>query len=237
MILGRHMSRAACIKDAKALDINAVQVFVKSPQIWACPALPSKPTDFGNLYVCAHASYLINLGKDSVESRQGLVREARLCKAIGIKDLVVHPGSGTVEWCIENLNRCAPYWPEGVRLLIENTAGQGNYIGGDMIDVMIIVTALEDDLDIGICFDTAHAWQYGLDPLEYLDTPEIKVFHVNDSLTPKSSHKDRHANIGYGTMPIDIFEALAQIKDVPLIMETPELHAEKDIKIFRRMAR
>ena len=99
---------------------------------------------------------------------------------------------------------------------------------------MVIKKSVEG-INIGICFDTAHAHAFGLNILEWYKMPEIKVFHINDSVGKFGCRKDRHANIGYGTIPIEIFQELAKIKNIPLILETPHEHMIADIKIMKEM--
>jgi deoxyribonuclease-4 len=124
-----------------------------------------------------------------------------------------------------------------VRLLLENTAGQGSYLGGDFSHLAALLEGF-DKQRCAVCLDTchAHAAGYDLSTAEgYAQTmagfdrlvglEQIKVFHLNDSLKPCGSKVDRHAHIGEGTIGRAGFACLMQDQrfvEIPMILETPK---------------
>ena len=121
--------------------------------------------------------------------------------------------------------------------MIENTAGQGSSIGCTFEQVADLVAALEDDLPIGVCFDTAHTFASGYDistAAGFKKTvrdiersfgfDKLKLIHCNDSKVPLGSRVDRHQHIGLGHIGIDAFRRLThnvKFRRVPFILETP----------------
>jgi deoxyribonuclease-4 len=186
-------------------------------------------------YICAHAGYLINMANHASPSRDALLLEAKRCDQLGIPDMVVHTGSGKVEDIITTLNSYGDEWPISVRLLLENTAGQGNYRGGDILELQYIIDHVVHPMPLGICYDTAHAWGNGNAILAEIHHPMVKLVHLNDSEVQFCSHKDRHANIGYGTIHPGVFKYIAEHVEVPCIMETPETYAVEDLKLFKNL--
>ena len=147
----------------------------------------------------------------------------------------MHPGSGSIQVVIDSLNAIAPEWPSSVRLLLENTAGQGKYVGSTIKELQMIIDYISHPMPLGICYDTAHAWGAGSNIGDDVNHPMIKLVHLNDSLVSHGSRKDRHANLGHGTMPGDLFQWLAETIEVPIIMETPEILAVQDLNYFKSL--
>jgi deoxyribonuclease-4 len=154
---------------------------------------------------------------------------------LGIPDMVVHPGSGLVTCVIKLLSSYGDEWPSSVRLLLENTAGQGKYIGGDVLELQYIIDNVSTPMPLGICYDTAHAWGHGNDIIADLSHHMIKVIHLNDSLVDFGTKKDRHANLRRGTIPPKVFDYIAATVEVPCIMETPEDYAKQDLVYFKAL--
>ncbi len=170
--------------------------------------------------------------------------ELQRCARLGINDLVLHPGAhldSGVETGLERIRQAfheiLPDAPSGVRLLLENTAGQGSYLGGDFAHLASLLEGFDENR-FGICFDTCHAHTAGydlsseesydnvmteFDRLVGLD--KIKAFHLNDCLKPCGSKVDRHAHIGQGTIGRTGFACLMQdqrFAEVPMVLETPK---------------
>lgn len=238
MFIGRHVRLSQLRKDIINYGINAAQVFTKPPQQWFGKTLSNTDTikyDKNKYYICAHAGYLINLANQQSQSAKALLHEANRCDWLNIPDLVVHPGSGNISTVVSTLNSLANDWPKNVRLLLENTAGQGKYIGGNISDLEIIVSNI--DIPAGICYDTAHAWGHGNSILDEIYNPLIKTIHLNDSIVPFGSKKDRHGNLGLGNIPLEIFYAIADSIKIPVIMETPEHLANEDLELYKQWAK
>src|SRR5262249_48722854 len=125
-----------------------------------------------------------------------------------------------------------------VKVLIENTAGQGSCLGHRFEHLATILQLVAEPQRLGVCFDTCHAFAagYALAPAaEYEATcrtfdklvglKRLKVFHVNDSLKPLGSRVDRHAHIGKGKLGLEPFRLLVndpRFRDHPMILETPK---------------
>lgn len=130
-----------------------------------------------------------------------------------------------------------PESPAEVRILIENTAGQGTYLGGDFSHLAVLLEGFDEER-FGVCFDTCHAHTAGYDLSteegytkvitefdQLVGIDKIKAFHLNDSLKPCGSKVDRHAHIGEGTIGRSGFACLMQDKrfvKTPMILETPK---------------
>ncbi len=199
--------------------------------------------------IVAHSSYLINLAAtDSdnlAKSRSALVDELQRCDRLGIPALVVHPGAhlgagleAGIDKIAESLRWVYDTHPElESRVLLENTAGQGTLVGHRLAELAAIISATETADRVGICIDTCHAWSagYALDQVgtwedflteidERFGPREPGCVHVNDSRIPLGGRRDRHANIGQGEIPPEVFARLLEeprFRSVPMILETP----------------
>ena len=125
----------------------------------------------------------------------------------------------------------------GVRVVLENMSCQGNTIGGDLRELKSIIDLVEDPARVGVCLDTCHAMaagydlssQAGFDKLlrefeEFVGWKWLVGCHINDSMGPVGCHRDRHQNIGQGTIGLDGFRRIVNcphFTDIPLILETP----------------
>ncbi len=259
-LLGAHVSVAGGLDNAFARGIEsgctALQIFTKNANRWqAKPISDVDASAFRQAWqesgigpVMAHDAYLINLAspKEAVweKSKNALRDELLRCAQLGITDLVMHPGAHLetgVETGLERIRKAfqeiLPETPQEVRLLLENTAGQGSYLGGDFAHLGTLLEGF-DEQRFGVCFDTCHAHAAGHD----LSTKEgyaqtmtefdrlvglekIKAFHLNDSHKPCGSKADRHAHIGQGTIGRVGFACLMQDQrfiEIPMVLETPK---------------
>jgi len=199
--------------------------------------------------VVAHCSYLINIAsKDSsTESKsiKSLQNELELCNLLDIPYLVLHPGSHVgagetsgIEKISKNLDKVLENCDGNSMILLENMAGQGTNLGYNFEQLQEIISKCRHKNKIGICFDTCHAFSAGYDLNsekgyketwgkfdQILGLKKLKVIHLNDSKTEVGSKKDRHENIGKGTIPLKIFELIMNDErfiNIPKILETPE---------------
>jgi deoxyribonuclease-4 len=259
-LLGAHVSVAGGLEKAFARGLEsyctALQIFTKNANRWQAKPISNEDAEaFHQAWqksgigpVIAHDAYLINLAspKEDVweKSKNALRDELLRCAQLGVTGLVMHPGAhlGTGEETGINRIRRAfheilPEAPPEVRLLLENTAGQGSYLGGDFAHLAALLEGFDSDR-FGVCFDTCHAHTAGYD----LSTAEsyaevmsefdrlvglkqIKAFHLNDCLKPCGSKVDRHAHIGQGTIGEVGFTCLMQdqrFSEVPMVLETPK---------------
>jgi len=259
-LLGAHVSVAGGLDNAFARGVEsgctALQIFTKNANRWQVkPISDEDASAFRQAWqqsgigpVMAHDAYLINLAspKDDVweKSKVALRDELMRCAQLGVTDLVMHPGAhlGTgVETGLQRIRAAfrelLPDTPPEVRLLLENTAGQGSYLGSDFAHFATLLEGF-DEKRFGICFDTCHAHAAGHD-LSTVESyahvmtefdrlvglEQIKAFHLNDSLKPSDSKVDRHAHIGQGTIGRTGFACLMRDQrffQIPMVLETPK---------------
>lgn len=198
-------------------------------------------------HVISHASYLINLGSESSEivkkSIVALYQELIRCKQLDIKYLVLHPGAGikdlqkSIKQIAEGISKVLSNFDGSTMILLETMAGQGTSVGNTFEQLALLRSLVEEKKRIGVCFDTCHAWAAGYDfssPESYhelwkqfdkiIGLEYLKACHINDSLKPRGSKVDRHADIGKGTMGLSTFELIMNDKNLfylPKILETP----------------
>lgn len=201
----------------------------------------------------SHDSYLINLGSPNEEvlykSRKLFSEELLRCQQLNIDYLNFHPGAattGTREECldtiVQSLLNIAPEVNRGhTRLLIETTAGQGTTVGWQFEDLGYLIDRTKNALPIGVCIDTCHSFSAGYD-IRTLEGWEnaLQIFektvglshlyalHLNDSLKPFGSRRDRHAHLGEGEIGIECFKVCAthpKLRHLMMILETP--HPER----------
>lgn len=198
--------------------------------------------------VVAHASYLINLAAIDpailARSRAALLDELLRCSRLGVEGLVLHPGAhlGSGEDCgvdrvAESLAAVLAECPDAATLvLLENTAGQGSCLGHRLEHLGAIRRRLEHPERVGVCLDTCHAFAAGYalhEPAGYeeffseleetVGWEALRCFHLNDSVKPFGSRRDRHAHLGEGEIGLGLFERLLhdpRLRSVPMILET-----------------
>lgn len=203
-----------------------------------------KENDIDYSKVIVHAPYIINLANDSDPDKFNfsvnfLIGEIERCDLLGIKNMVLHPGSHVglgVENGIHNIIRGLNLILDKgeCNILLETMAGKGTEIGRNLSEIQEIINGVEHKERIGVCLDTCHLNDAGYEISkfdEYLDEFDkkiglsyVKCIHINDSKNPIESHKDRHENIGYGTIGFDNLIKVIyneRLEDIPKILETP----------------
>lgn len=215
--------------------------------------------------IMSHASYLINLGSADSEmlkkSRAAFKEELRRCQQLGISFLNFHPGaagSASVEEYLERVNESLLHLEElategQTRLLLETTAGQGSSVGHCFEHLAFVIDRVHKKIPIGICIDTCHIFAAGYDirtradwekTLELFDTivglKYLYAFHVNDSMKPLGSKRDRHASLGKGEIGMECFKVMMQhpqLLEIPKYLETPNPDIwEEEIATLRNLA-
>ena len=196
--------------------------------------------DFSKVVV--HAPYIINLCNEgnfdfSVSFLKG---EVERVSKLGVKYMVLHPGSHVglgIDKGIENIIAGLNLVLDGktdVTILLETMAGKGSEVGSTMEEIKRIIDGVKDKTHIGVCLDTCHLNDAGYDMSnidKYLDEfdkiigiDRIGCIHINDSKNPLASHKDRHENIGFGTIGFDNLIKIIyneRLGEIPRILETP----------------
>ncbi len=262
VLFGAHMSMAGghhhAVNAAHAVGFGTVQVFTKSNNQWRAAALTDAHVaafraalaETGVADPVAHASYLINLASpdDALweKSIAALVVEVERGEALGIGDLVLHPGAHVGRGEEAGLDRVAAGLDEvhrrtrGVALKVdlETTAGQGTCLGHRFEHLGRLFERVGEPDRLGVCVDTCHIFAAGYPlgtPTEYDETMDslaravgldrVRVWHLNDSSKPLGSRVDRHAGIGRGHLGIEPFRHVvndARFRGLPMILETPK---------------
>ncbi len=211
--------------------------------------------------VVVHAPYLINLGNiDSVKnqlSRNFLLSEINRTNAFNVKYIVLHPGlhvNNGVEVglnsIIESLNDVFNQDNSDVIVCLETMAGKGSELGKTFDELAFIINHVDKKEKLGVCLDTCHINDAGYDVNDVdgvldefnkiIGLDKLKVIHLNDSKNIKGSHKDRHENIGFGTIGFETLRKWAtneRLKDIPKILETPYVNEfplyKKEIRMLK----
>jgi deoxyribonuclease-4 len=261
--LGLHISTgrgfAAAVDSARDLGVTAVQIFTGNPAAWKAPPVPPGPARefteslraIGVRTVVSHCNYLINLASDDpalqAKSRESLANEMERAAAYGLDHVIVHIGShkgsgleGGLARIVEAVEQALAAVPaeSSPRLLLENSAGTGDNVGGRFEELGELLSRLSPHADrLGICFDTAHAHSAGNDmagpaaaqaTLAHLDAAvgleRLFVIHTNDTEVPLGGRADRHWHIGQGLLTLETFAWMLNhpvLRRLPFILETP----------------
>ncbi|AYM03194.1 deoxyribonuclease IV [Levilactobacillus brevis] len=197
--------------------------------------------------VVVHAPYVVNLGNTTKPQNYAfavefLTAEVKRAAALGATQIVLHPGAhvgagpdAAIAQIAQGLDEILAAADEPVQIALETMAGKGTEVGRTFEELAAIMSATAHNDRLSVCFDTCHTSDAGyaiatdfdgvlaeFDHVIGLD--KLKVIHLNDSKNPQGSHKDRHTNIGYGTLGFDVLNNVAhhpQLATVPKIMETP----------------
>ena len=204
--------------------------------------------------VIVHAPYIINLANGDESkfnfSCNFLSEELKRVNTLGMKYLVLHPGSHVGQGVdigifniIKALNKVLSNDESDVMILLETMAGKGSELGKTFEELKQIIDGIKKKDRIGVCLDTCHLNDAGYDLNnfnEVLDSfdkiigiDKIKCIHINDSKNTLGLHKDRHENIGKGTIGLDILMKVIdnpKLKDVPKILETPYIDGKAPYK-------
>ena len=208
-----------------------------------------KEHDFDYSKVVVHAPYIINLANDKDPEKfkfsvRFLQEELERCELLGIKSIVLHPGSHVglgVDAAISNIAKGLNMilGTHDVTILLETMAGKGTEVGSSLEEVKRIIDLVDDKEHIGVCLDTCHLNDAGYDMSEFdsflnrfdslIGLDKIGCVHVNDSKNVLGAHKDRHENIGFGTIGFDNLISIIynnRLENIPKILETPYVDRE-----------
>ena len=260
LIIGSHVSYTkeegmlGSVKEALNYKENTFMFYTGAPQNTfrakidedkvkkAKELMKENDIDINNVII--HAPYIINLANDKDKDKYNfainfLKEELKRAKILGIKNIVLHPGSHVglgVEKGIQNiinaLNEVLK--EEGPTICLETMAGKGTEIGKTFEEINEIIKGIKNKEKIGVCLDTCHLNDSGYDIANFDELLEkfgkiiginkIKCIHINDSKNEKGTHKDRHENIGFGKLGFqNIINIIynEKLKEVPKILETP----------------
>ena len=278
-LVGAHVSIAGGLDKAfergTESGCSAIQVFTRNASRWQAKPLTDEQIEVfcrarkehsDIRYVSAHDSYLINLASPDRQLRRKSIEtfldELGRCHLLGIRDLVMHPGAhmgrGTaagIATVIESFLEIFSEAPPDVRVLLENTAGQGTCLGARIEELAEIISRVPEG-NFAVCFDTCHAFAAGYDLSSYngyhqvmeqfdrlIGYRNLALVHANDSRKELGSRVDRHAHVGQGFIGREGFRALMQdrkLQSVAKIIETPGgenyRHTLEDLALLRALA-
>lgn len=241
-------------KEAASYGANAMMIYTGAPQNTVRKDLSLMKIEEGKKYmedhgieeVVVHAPYIVNLGNNKDQNKyefaiEFLANELKRADALGAKQVTLHPGAhvglGT-KAAIENIAHGldeALKASKDVSVALETMAGKGTEVGRTFEELADIIEKCSENGRLSVTFDTCHVNDAGYDVKNGFDDVlsefdqiiglnRLKVVHLNDSKNECGAHKDRHENIGFGTIGFDSLNYIAhhpQLKDVPKIMETP----------------
>ena len=275
MIIGSHVSfnngLLGSVKQALSYNANTFMFYTGAPQntvrkeininntIEAHKLMEENNIDIKN--VICHAPYIINLANNIDINKwqfsiNFLKNEINRCETLGIKYIVLHPGSSVSLDKDVALKNIADALNEvinsetNVTLLLETMAGKGTECGKNIDELKYLISNIIYKNKIGVCLDTCHLNDSGVDIKNfdnYLNEFDEKIglnkigcVHINDSKNPLGSKKDRHENIGFGFIGYDNLINVIyneKLKNVPKILETPYIDEYPPYKFEIEMIR
>jgi deoxyribonuclease-4 len=268
MKLGVHISindgLSQSIDRALKLNCDTFQIFTRNPRAWQGKKITEEEANSFKKKlrnscikpVFSHMPYITNLCSPKKEiynrSIKSLIEEIKRCERLSIPYIVTHIGSHLGTSAEKAYNRVSEALKVALKnndiyILLENAAGSTNQIGSTFEEIKKIIDEVSDD-QIGICFDTCHAYVAGIDVKSQIGLNEtlhiidetigldrIKLIHLNDSVGNFGSHFDKHEHIGLGKIGETGVQRILQseFKNYPIILETPIDERRKDIDNLR----
>jgi deoxyribonuclease IV len=273
MKFGAHVSIAGGVQNAPLnaakIDCEVFQMFSRSPQGGPAPKLTPdiieaflEGTEKGKFAEWViHSPYYINFASGLEKTRQSSIRiireELERGSLLNAAYVMFHPGSGkdvgeeeAIKFCIEGIKKVLDGYNGTTKLLIEISAGAGMVIGDTFEEVAALLEGI-DHPELGVCFDTAHAFASGYDLRTAKTVKEtfatfdrliglerLKMSHCNDSKVELGARKDRHEHFGKGFIGLDGFRAIVASKELQhlnLYAETDPEGVVEDIKILKEI--
>lgn len=206
-----------------------------------------------------HLSYLVNLASPKEETWtygiEVLTEEIARVQYLGFRYIVMHPGSHVGEGPAYAIPRIAEALngilcgDESLFVCLETMAGDGSKVGNSLEEIAEIMALVKHRDKLGVCIDTCHNYSYGYDVVNDFDgflqrfdsvigLDRLKVAHINDSKHPLGAKKDRHANVGDGSLGTEALKRIVhhpQLRGIPMILETPggKYRSEIDLLLNR----
>jgi len=260
MAIGAHVSAAGGLwngpKNAGEIGCETFQFFSRPPQGGNVKAITPedielfqqslKDNQIASCYI--HGPYIINLASEKPSTRANSIRilreELERGSQLGVKGMMFHPGSAKnvgeetgTKFVTEGLNKIMDGYNGSCQLLVEISAGAGAVMGDTFEELASFLKGAERGSEIGICFDTQHAFGSGYDfrtakqldeMVKHFDQTigldRLVASHLNDSKVEFDSHKDRHEHIGEGYIGIEALKMFVQhpkLQHLDLLLETP----------------
>ena len=267
LIIGSHVSyknstgMLGCVKEALSYGANTFMFYTGAPQNTSRGEINDsltleayqlmKENNIELEKVIVHAPYIVNLANfnNFDFSVSFLTNEVERCHMLGVKYLVLHPGSAvncSREEAIKNIAKGLNLILDNdynVTILLETMAGKGNEVGKTFEELKSIIDLVKYQDKIGVCLDTCHINDAGYDirnfdkVLEGFDRvigiDKIGCIHVNDSKNDINTHKDRHENFGFGTLGFNNLINIIyhkKLENIPKILETPYVTKDDNSK-------
>lgn len=247
-------------KDAVSYGANTFMVYTGAPQNTRrkpidelnIPAAHSLMAAHDLKQIVVHAPYIINLGNTKKPgyfefATDFLAAEIARAEAIGATQLTLHPGAHigagadvAIAQIVKGLN--AVIQPtQKIQIALETMAGKGTEVGRSFEELAQMIDGVTYNEKLSVTFDTCHTSDAGYNVKDDFDgvlnefdhvigIDRLKVIHLNDSKNPQGAHKDRHTNIGMGTIGFDALNKVAhhpQLADISKILETPYVGEDK----------
>ncbi len=273
MKFGAHVSAASGLwnapENAAKIGCEVLQMFSRPP--YGGPIKPITPMDaqrfrdamkecqIQRAYI--HAPYTINLASKAPRIRFGSISllrtELERGTLLGCRGVMFHPGSAKdvgekkgVQMVIDGLDAILEGYRGSCQLLIEISAGAGMVIGDSFEEIAAFLKGTKRGKEIGVCFDTQHAFASGYDLRTKKDVEKtfalfdrliglkrLILSHCNDSKVEFGSHKDRHEHLGKGLIGTEGFKTIVRMKKLhhmDLILETPtQTGVKRDLKLLK----
>lgn len=256
-------------KEAHQIGANTFQFFTRNPRGGNAKPIDENDIaefkklcqEYGIDVILAHAPYTLNCCSAKPDIREFAINTMK-------DDLArmeytphnlynFHPGSHVgqgeevgIQYIIDALNVVLKT-EQSTTVLLETMAGKGSEIGSKFEEIRQIIDGVKLQEKLGVCLDTCHVSDAGYDIVNDLDQvlhkfdqviglDRLKAIHLNDSMNPLASHKDRHQKIGEGTIGLEAFERIInhpKLRNLPFFLETPnELEGyAKEISVLREM--
>lgn len=243
------------LEEAIKMNANCFMIYTGSPQSLHKPPIEKMRIDEFKLAlekaninledVIVHCPYIMNLANNDPTKRSFAIKvldeEIKRCSLIGCKYLVLHPGNNVspelgckhISFGINQVNK----HNSKIIICLETMAGKGNEIGCNFKQLKQIIDMIEKKELIGVCLDTCHLNDSGTNVADVtrvlkefdkeIGLKYLKILHINDSLNSIGARKDRHANIGKGTIGSEVLKSWVNhplTKNLPKILETPHIN-------------
>jgi deoxyribonuclease-4 len=238
---------------AVEIAANTFQFFTRNPRGGDAKEInPQDAAALGKLIneqhfapLLAHAPYTLNLCSADVNIRtfghELMIDDLRRLEQLPCKLYNIHPGSHTgqgaeagVAQITEALNKILNP-SQAVTVLLETMSGKGSEVGASFEEIKAIIDGVELQDKMGVCIDTCHVYAAGYDIVNDLDgvltqfdkivgLGRLKAVHLNDSMTPFNSRKDRHELLGKGSIGLDALTRVinhSALRHLPFLLETP----------------
>ncbi len=240
-------------KEALTIDANTFQFFTRNPRGSKAKPIDENDIaaflqwmkDHDIAVILAHAPYTLNPCSDQ-EKIRAFARETMADDLSRMEYLPgnlynFHPGSHVGQGSEDGIRRIAALLNEVLfpaqttTVLLETMSGKGSEVGKTFTELRAIIDQVELEEKVGVCLDTCHIYDGGYDIVADLDgvlaefdriigLKRLKAIHLNDSMNPLGSHKDRHAKIGEGSIGWEAIQRIINhpsLSHLPFYLETP----------------